>query len=116
MDLTPRALSPAEKQVVERLLSEDFPGVADLSAQLAGATVSPIDLNGSFKFHVAPERRASVQGRVPVEAEYEDFDGITVHVLLHVIDGLLDEIEVYRDDSGSIIRPADPSSFRVMTL
>jgi hypothetical protein len=44
--------------------------------------------------------------RIPVEAEYEDLDRVTVHVLLHVIDGRLNEIEVYREDSAAVGRAA----------
>ncbi len=44
--------------------------------------------------------------RIPVEASYPDADGVVVHVLLHVIDGRLDELEVYREDSGSVLIPS----------
>jgi hypothetical protein len=36
---------------------------------------------------------------VPVEADLEDDDGVTIHVL-HVLDGYLNELEVYREDSS----------------
>jgi hypothetical protein len=47
-----------------------------------------------------------VRRRIPVEASYPDADGVVVHVLLHVIDGRLDELEVYREDSGSVLIPS----------
>jgi hypothetical protein len=30
---------------------------------------------------------------------------VVVHVLVHVIDGRLNELEVYREDSGSVLIP-----------
>ena len=33
--------------------------------------------------------------RIPVEAEVEDLDAVTIHLLVHVIDGYIDELEIY---------------------
>lgn len=35
-----------------------------------------------------------------------DADGMTVQVLVHVVDGLLTELEIFREDSGAVIVPA----------
>ena len=51
-----------------------------------------------------------------MEAETEDGDGMTIHLLLHVIDGSLNELEIYREDSTSLKRSIDPSSVRVLDL
>jgi hypothetical protein len=41
---------------------------------------------------------------VPVEAVAPDSDGVPVHFLLHVVDGLAREVEVFREDSAPIRR------------
>ena len=110
-----RALSDLERSVLKRLLSADFPGRADLSGQIAGALVQPLDPEGSFSIRPAPgSRKAEVLRRVPVEAEYDDADGVTVHVLLHVLDGYLNELEIYREDSGPLRATVMPDEFRLV--
>ena len=51
--------------------------------------------------------KAQVVRRVPVEAEVEDEDGVTVHVLLHVLEGALAELEVFHEDLKQLRRPLD---------
>jgi hypothetical protein len=52
---------------------------------------------------------APVKRRVPVEAWYLDvnskpLDGPFVRILLHVLDGKLSELEIYKDDSSPVIK------------
>jgi hypothetical protein len=56
---------------------------------------------------------ASVDGRVPVEAEGDDDDGMPVFALLHVIDGYLWELEFWRGDGDVIQRLPDPTSLKI---
>ena len=58
----------------------------------------------------------AVVQRVPVEAEAEDIDGVTVHVLLHVIDGYIDELEIYRDDSAPLRGTIRPEALSIIVL
>jgi hypothetical protein len=51
-----------------------------------------------------------------VEAELEDIDGMAIHLLLYVIDGHLDELEIYRDDSRPIQREILPGALRLIVL
>jgi hypothetical protein len=53
---------------------------------------------------------------VPVEAELVDEDGVIVHVLLHVVDGFLNELEVYREDSAPVRRVIRPEELRLLVL
>jgi hypothetical protein len=53
---------------------------------------------------------------VPVEAELEDEDGVPVHVLLHVLDGYLNELEIYREDSAPVRRAIRPEELRILVL
>ncbi|MFT4285360.1 MAG: hypothetical protein QM598_11065 [Protaetiibacter sp.] len=92
----------------------DFQGAETLSRQLASIFVEPIDRDGSLHLRPVDPVPVTVSRRIPVEAAYADADGVLVHVLLHVIDGVLDELEVYREDSGPVvIPPADASALEV---
>jgi hypothetical protein len=103
--------------LISALLAADFPGREALSEQLGSVAVRPLDENGSLELSTAAGApRAEVVRRVPVEAELEDRDGVTVHVLLHVVDGLLKELEVYREDSGPLQRRLEPDELRLVVL
>lgn len=100
-----RDLTKNERQLIERLLTKDFPGVEALRSQLETARASAIDAEGSLQFRVSGPL-AAVQQRVPTEGYYFDTEGVefrpAVNVLLHVIEGKLHELEVYKDDGSEI--------------
>ena len=52
--------------------------------------------------------------RIAVEAEVEDLDGMKIVILLHVIDGYVDELEVFRADSGPLQAPIRTEALRVI--
>lgn len=109
-----RQLNGNEIQILDALLGSDFPGRSDLIKQISQCRVSCIDKNGSLRFFVGDSAPATrVRMRIPVEAEYSDDDGVAVHVLLHVVDGRVDELEVYKDDLSPIMRKPDAASLRV---
>lgn len=88
-----------ESRLLERFLARDFPGNVELREQLHSVVVAEIDADGSLGLATRSVARAVVDSRIPVEASYADRDGVRVHLLLHVIDGYLDEFEVFREDS-----------------
>lgn len=96
----PRPLKTEEQELLNFLLSEDFRGRELLVLQSRSILVSE-ECNDckSIKLLVTKDSpRAEVNHRIPIEAEIPDEDGVVVHVLLHVVNGLLDEIEIYRED------------------
>ncbi|WP_370677186.1 hypothetical protein [Pleomorphomonas sp. PLEO] len=105
-----RQLTDRERRLVEKLLSPEFPGCERLRAQLETARVSIIDADGSLEFRVSGPS-TDVEQRVPTEGYYFDAEGVgprpAVHVLLHVVDGMLHELEVYKDDGSPIETPID---------
>jgi hypothetical protein len=105
-----RPLTDHERQLVEKLLSVEFPGCEVLRAQLKTARVSTIDQDGSLEFRVSGPP-ANVEQRVPTEGYYFDAEGAgqrpAVHLLLHVVGGMLNELEVYKDDGSPIEMPLD---------
>lgn len=101
----PRDLRPHEQALLQRLLSRDFPGNASLREQAKNVKVAQECGCGcpSIVFAVSANARpAEVLQRVPVEAEYRDADGMGLHFLLHVNDGFLRELEMFREDSEPI--------------
>ena len=111
-----RELSTSERQLLSALLSQSFPGRAELVGQLEFAKVRPIENNSSLEILVDNGPSASVERRIPIEAEFEDSDNVTVHILLHVVDGLMNELEIYREDLGSLKSPIDVTRLRFLVL
>jgi uncharacterized protein DUF6984 len=112
-----RPPAPAEAEVIQRLVSADFPGSGQIADQLRDYRVRRIDGEGSLALRlagVAPA--ATVDKRVPVEAQAPDSDGIHVHFLLHVIDGFAAELEVYKDDGSHIQRLPQAGELEVIVL
>jgi hypothetical protein len=103
--------------VLEKFLSEEFPGSDSLRRQLVDIEARNIDSNGSLELRPSADAPgANVSRRVPVEAELKDVDGIKIHLLLHVVNGLLSEFEVYRDDSGPVERGLDVDELSLISL
>jgi hypothetical protein len=96
-----RQPTDVERQIVEKLLTKEFKGRDDLIAQLSSALVTNLDNYGSLKFKVNGPV-ANVPVRVPVEGLTKDSDGIEIFLLLHVMGGYLDELEIYKGDLSAI--------------
>ena len=102
---------------MSRLASQGFPGSAALLDQIRGLWVRSIDDDGSLSLSTSIPAIADVRYRVPVEGIYLDKDNVRVHLLLHVVDGYLDELEVLREDSGVVVNsPFEEVSIEFQTL
>ena len=86
-----------------KLLSASFQGRDALRQQLRDVLVEKIDDEGSLRLRTGAGPKASVLHRVPLEAEAVDSDGVALHVLLHVVDGRLNELEIYREDGARVL-------------
>jgi hypothetical protein len=95
-----------ELDLLRRLVSADFPGADVLAEQLTTTQVASIDTDGSLLLRPGGASPADVIRPVPVEATYPDIDGVLVIVILHVVDGLLDLLQIYRDDDRHVQVPA----------
>ena len=97
-----RPLTSNEREVITRLLEPEFPGRDELRDQLA--TARAIDLeDGGFALECETAVRAPVKVTVPTEGEYVDADGVPVHVELHVVDGVMSELDIYKNDSSKVV-------------
>lgn len=115
--MAPRAMNAQERALVEKLLKRDFQGRDALRAQVESALVTWTEEKGPpvMVFTVDDQApRAEVELRVPLEAEgvAEDEDGATIHLLLHVVDGFLRELELYREDGEPVKRIPTADSVR----
>jgi hypothetical protein len=99
-----RALDTRESQLLKKLLSHDFPGRDELREQVPFVLCRTIDEDGGLSLKCSAGRPAPVLCRVPTEGTCADLDGVQIHVLLHVVDGFVNELEVYKDDSSRVKR------------
>jgi hypothetical protein len=110
-----------ELGILERMLQADFPAVEVLRKQLPGLQVREIDNESSLELKVESQVRALLKLKVPVEARYSDGEPyevtnqVHVHFLLHVAGGLMNELEIYKDDGTQILRPPEISELHVFT-
>jgi len=115
-----RPLKADEASLLKKLLEKDFPGRDQLLDQLQDVLVTELDDEGSLSLKVGASVPAPVNCRVPVEARYADMDsdpeaGPHVHVLLHVVDGRMAELEIYKDDSSPIKKRPAAKDLEVFT-
>ena len=109
-----RPLSSIEAEAIARLLSQDFPGRKELLTQATELEARTLDAEGGIALRTSEGMPAAqVVNRVPVMAEFEDSNGVTVHVLLHVINGFLNELEIYQEGLAPIAGGMRPSDFRL---
>jgi len=111
-----RPPSQSECQIFARLLEDPFAGRDELRDQLRDCVVRPLDESGSLEIQTKSTAAASVRKTVPIEAEAEDMDGMTIRYLLHVVDGRAVELEIYKDDGSSIRGAPPPRELRVVHL
>jgi Domain of unknown function (DUF6984) len=101
-----RAPTAEERALLARLLSAGGEGFEGLRCQLEHTMVESLDADGGLRLYPESASPAQVPRRIPVEASYPDSDGVMVHVLLHVLDGFVNELEVFREDSLPVQRAA----------
>jgi hypothetical protein len=115
-----RPLTSSEKAILEKLLETSFPGRDELAQQLRGLQAKQIDDEGSLKLLVTTKSKANVAQGVVSEAKYPDLDtkgeaGAHVNLLLHVADGKLSMLEIYKDDQSKILKKPNPHEFQLFS-
>jgi hypothetical protein len=107
----PRPLTDAELSILNKLLSKDFPSRNELKAQISESSALPTndpDNYGSVLLSTKSTVKAQVNERIPVEATVNDTDGVPVNILLHVVDGIVNELEILKVDGSPLKRPISP--------
>ena len=110
--MDPRPLESNERDLLNFLLSRDFPGRAELAAQADTVLTSGLSCTcGCPSFSLVADRSlapAPVAERVVSDAHGTDPGGNEVGVLLFADDGYLSDLEVYSmggDDFGGLPKP-----------
>lgn len=103
-----------EKSILKFLLTKKFKGCNTLRRQISDCLVRTLDENASLKLKTLCKDKANVERRIPTEAEMLDTDKITVHILLHVVNGKVDELEFYKDDLSRILGSVDLSKVKIV--
>jgi hypothetical protein len=102
-----RQLSDFEKAVIHRLLEADFQGRGEVQEQISHATASLIegtrDNYGSINIYTSSDRKANVKDRVPVMGMTKDEAGGPIEILLHVVNGIVNELEFVRMDGQPMV-------------
>ena len=94
-----RPLFKHERELIEKLLEPEFAGRDELRAQLQTVTARQLLADGTFlELRCDSDVRAPVRNRVPTEGTCQDTDGGTIDVFLHVVDGLMHELEILKYD------------------
>ena len=108
-----RSLTSSERALIDRLLEPEFPGRDELRRQLDMTRAVELE-DGGLTLICDTTVRAPVKTRVPTEGEYLDADGVPVHVLLHVVDGIVSELEIFKEDSSPVVDKPIPSALDVI--
>ena len=113
--MPPRKLEADEQGLLERLLSQDFLGRDELIRQMPALRVSAdCSSCGSLEF-VNVGQKAQIEQRIPVEAVGFDEDGVPIHILLHVVDGAISSLEIYRVEGAEVQRMPYYETLRLET-
>jgi hypothetical protein len=111
-----RDLKPEEHAIISKLLSVSFIGKEAVIEQLnncqAEAT-GDTDNYGSIHLRTTSDKPALVKDRIPVEAIAKDADGVPVSVLLHVVNGFVNELEILRADGAPLQAAIHPRNMEV---
>lgn len=101
-------LSGLERSWLESLFLYDFPVRDGIIRQINNAKITRDYTDGyylSMRFHVdKSEEPIEVETRIPVEMEVFEDGAAPIAFLLHVIDGYVDELEIY-NEYGEAIQP-----------
>lgn len=104
--IPPRPMNNFECNVLRHILSYEFHGQGELKHQAEGARVKvECETCPTVEFVVdSSHPKANVKYRIPIEAVGEDTDGVRIHFLVHVVDGYLYKLEIFREDSEPILK------------
>ena len=115
MDSSFRPLKASEKHILTKLLESEFPGRDELRRQLESTRARQIFDDGTLELRVDSGPLATVKNRVPIEAQCPDGDGVMIHLLLHVVHGMMDELEVFKEDGSKSLCVPTADKLTVLT-
>lgn len=114
----PRHLTRSEFAILEVLLNNCFQGSHELREQLKHVRVSGectgcLSIDFTIDHNISPY--AHVIRRIPIEGETDDTDNVTIHFLLHVVNGFMSVLEIFREDNGKVSRIPDSTLLHIVS-
>ena len=115
-----RSLSVQESEILTRLLAANFAGRDEIADQIANCMVRDIDqcgisISGSIDLITTVSDPAPVNCGVPVEGVVEDADGVLIHILLHVVGGIVKELEISKENFLNVLAKINAHKVRVQS-
>lgn len=104
--MTPyRSLSECERALVDRILAADCEGRGKIPGDWPARRVRAIDENGSLEFEVGTDAAGTPMQKYPAEAVAIAPDGVEIHALLFISEGMLRLLDFYKDDGEPVSMP-----------
>ena len=104
METSFRQLAANETRLLEKLLAHEFPGRDALRAQLPSIAARQIDEHGCLELSYKGDSLAETELGCPTEGTCVDIDGGLIAVLLHVKNGRMRLLEIFKEDGSEILR------------
>ena len=104
METNFRSLDANEIALLEKLLDHDFQGRDALRIQLSSVTGRPTNEHGCLELRTDEAIEADTEIGSPTEGRCEDIDGGVIVVMLHVKNGKLRMLDIFKEDGSEILR------------
>ena len=115
-----RLLEIIEQRILYKLLDQCTFDTSSLRPQVAIIKVQNVNDDGSIlrfeNLKSAPPAPIPPIHFVPVEAIVSDTDGVKIHILLHLREGRLYEMEYLKEDGTIIMKHPDPQEMKEFIL
>ena len=111
-----RRFNDTEARILDKLVSVNFEDHETVRRQIQSASVIEVDDSGSavsVDFKTAEKQKVTTKERVPVRGETVDSSGAHVYILLHIVDGFANELEIVRADGEPLQMPLDIANLTV---
>jgi len=99
--------------LLTKLLDHDFPGRDALRSQLSSVTGRQTDEHGCLELRTNETIEADTEVASPTEGKCEDIDGGMIVVMLHVRNGKLRMLEMFKEDGSEIQRAPQAEALTV---
>jgi hypothetical protein len=104
METNFRPLDVHEIALLKKLLDHDFQGRDALRIQLSSVTGRQTDEHGCLELRTEEAIEADTEIGSPTEGRCEDIDGGVIVVMLHVKNGRMHLLEIFKENGSEIQR------------
>jgi hypothetical protein len=116
-----RPLKPLETFILQKLLSVDVEGIGLLQNQLEFASARVLDEYGSLQIRIDGAPKSGFLDGPLIYAKQKDLDTTDdfaphINILLFIKNGLLDRLEIYKDNLGRILGSINPKEFNELLV